>query len=43
MDENGTNHQRKSMSKPVEWTGHASLRSEHATHLVVQRHREMLT
>jgi hypothetical protein len=38
MNENGTNHQRKPMPKPVQWTGHESLKSEHATHLVIQSH-----
>ena len=43
MDENRTNHQRKPMPKPVKWTGHEFLRSEHATHLVVQSHGSEFT
>ena len=43
MNENGTNHQRRPMSKPVKWTGYESLRTEHATHLVVQSHGSELT
>jgi hypothetical protein len=43
MEENGTNHQRRPMPKPVKWTGYESLRSEHATHLVVQSHGSELT
>jgi hypothetical protein len=38
-----TNHQRRAMPKPVKWTGYESLRSEHATHLVVQSHGSELT
>jgi hypothetical protein len=43
MNENGTNHQRRPMPKPVKWTGHESLRSEHATHLVIQSHGSEFT
>ena len=43
MDENGTNHQRRPMPKPVAWTGHESFRSEHATHLVIQNHGSEFT
>jgi hypothetical protein len=43
MDEKSTNLQRRPMSKPVEWTGYESLRSEHATHLVIQSHGSELT
>ena len=31
------------MPKPVKWTGYESLRTEHATHLVVQSHGSELT
>src|SRR5260370_41148785 len=30
--------QRKEISKPIKWTGYESIRSEHATNLVVQSH-----
>jgi len=43
MNENNTNHQRRPMPKPVKWTGYESLRTEHATHLVVQSHGSELT
>ena len=43
MDEKNTNHQNRSMSKPVQWTGHESLRSEHATHLIIQSHGSEFT
>ena len=46
MDEselNSTNLQRRQMPKPVKWTGYESLRSEHATHLVVQSHGSEFT
>src|SRR5690348_15900468 len=46
MENNGlkrTNHQREQMRKPVKWTGYESLRTEHATHLVVQNHGSELT
>ena len=43
MNGNGTNHQRRPMPKPVAWTGHESLRSEHATHLIIQSHGSEFT
>jgi hypothetical protein len=43
MDEKSTNFQRGQMPKPVKWTGYESLRTEHATHLVVQSHGSELT
>jgi hypothetical protein len=43
MDENSINLQRRPMPKPVKWAGHESLRTEHATHLVVQSHGSELT
>ena len=43
MDEKSTNFQRGQMPKPVIWTGYESLRTEHATHLVVQSHGTELT
>ncbi len=43
MNGNYTNHQRRSMPKPVKWTGYESLRTEHATHLIVQSHGSELT
>ena len=38
-----TNLQRRPMPKPVKWTGYESLRTEHATNLVVQSHGSELT
>ena len=43
MNEKNTNHQRRPMPKPVKWTGYESLRTEHATHLIVQSHGSELT
>jgi hypothetical protein len=43
MNENSTNLQRRPMPKPVKWTGYESLRTEHATHLMVQSHGSELT
>jgi hypothetical protein len=43
MDEKSTNLQRRPMPKPVKWTGYKSLRTEHATNLVVQSHGSELT
>ena len=43
MDKNSTNLQSRPMPKPVKWTGYESLRTEHATHLVVQSHGSELT
>lgn len=43
MDEKSTNLQRRPMPKPVKWTGYESLRTEHATHLVVQSHGSEFT
>jgi hypothetical protein len=46
MENNGLkriNPQRRPMPKPVKWTGYESLRTEHATHLIVQSHGSELT
>lgn len=46
MEKNGlkrTNHQGEHLPKPIKWTGYESLRTEHATHLVVQSHGSELT
>ena len=37
------NLQKRPMPKPIKWTGYESLRTEHATHLVVQSHGSELT
>ena len=38
-----TNLQKRPMPKPIKWTGYESLRTEHATHLVIQSHGSELT
>lgn len=46
MDDNGlnsTNVLKRQISKPVKWTGYESLRTEHATNLVVQSQGTELT
>ena len=43
MDEKNTNHQSRPMSKPVQWTGYESQKSEHATHLMIQSHGSEFT
>ncbi len=38
MNDNESNDVRVNTSKPVKWTGYESIRSEHATNLVIQAH-----